>query len=205
MTDKISSRAIMDRLDVLAQQTLLLNPRPLVVYKPRPEPTGAALKVGYRVARATKDDGSPATYFTGGCFLEIVPQIPSENEFAAFDWKGTGGLTVKLGLPDLSAMLLAYRKVRDQGSEIPERYRPVTRGANGKFVPDDSGMQLALVHKNQEVATVIKWSFDASKGSFLEITRGKGNRRSISLTLSEELLLVEYLKHALSALVLAGV
>lgn len=205
--ERVSAKAIMDRLDVLAQTTLQLNPRQLVIYKPNPkdESKGGALKIGYRFAPLAKEDGTPSLQFTGGVFLELVSQIASDGEHPRFDWKGAEKPTivVKLGLPDLSAMLLSYKYVRELGRVIPERMRPVSKEGT-KFVPDPSGMALALIHKTDTATKTIKWTFDPTRGSFVDISQGREFRKSVSLTLTEELQFVRYLQLAMDALLLTG-
>lgn len=200
----------MDRLDVLAQNTLLLNPKPLVIYKPnnRDIIKGGALKLGYRVERAVREDGTPAPFFTGGCFLETAQEIQSDNQYPKFDWR-EGTLTAKLGLPDLSAMLLSYRTVRHFGGLVPEKLRPMNKDASGKWVPDPTGMAVSLIHKSQTnteaPATVIKWIFDTTRGSLVEISKGKNARKTVSLSPTEELQFARYLELAMDALLLSNV
>lgn len=204
----VSAKAIMERLDAIvaatAPLTLEFNPRPLVIYKPNPKAKAksAAAKFGYRVKPFTDDKGYQR--FVASFFAEIVPPDMTKNgQYIEFDWKGEQGLSAKLGLPDLSAMLLGYREVRIKGGEVPPSIRPIVKTDTG-WGPETKGNAVGLVHKFEDTMTTIKWSFHPEKGSLFEIARGRDNKFVISLTLQEEVQLVAYLELGLKALLMAN-
>lgn len=205
--NKVSAGAIMKRLDAIAASTLILNPKNLVLYKPntRDPSRGVACKISYRFF-VPEVEGKPATFFNGGCFLEIVTQLPeSTDEYPRFDWKNDNGknVTVKLGLPDLSAMLLAYREYRVFRRPVPTAVRPIAK-VDGKWVPSAEENQLGLVHKFENETTFIKWTFSDDNRSMLEIAKSKELRRSVSLGVAEELQLTRYMELAMDALLLTN-
>jgi len=202
----ISAAAIMERLDAIRSSVLQLAPRNLIIYKPQKDvKRGVALKVGYRYYQPTLEDGTVARYWTGGCFLEIVSQKPSEDENARFDWKNESGtnVTVKLGLPDLGAFTLAYREYREFRRDIPLGIRPTVKNGT-KWGPSTETNQLGLVHKFDNDTTFIKWTFSDENRSMLEIAKSKDHRKGVSLTVVEESQVIRYLQLAQDALLLTN-
>jgi hypothetical protein len=195
-TTKLSSADLLERLDHLARiQNLQLRPGPLLVYKPNREAKGNALKLELRLQPQFSEEGyqrKPA----GGLFLDLVAQTGvDQNKNATFGWGDDAGkLTAKLGLPDMSRMLLGYTLFRERGQAIPPAYRPKR---------DEQGIAVEMFHKFGETSTVITWAFLAD-GSTLRVSKGPQQYRSIKLDLAEELLLVNYLKLALTGFQLAG-
>ena len=203
--NRVSASAIMKRLEEIAEGTLNLTPRNWLVYKPNSKTTGVAMKVLYRYSRAVDDKGNTLPYWSGGCFLELVAQKPSPDENARFDWKNElgGNVTIKLGLPDLSAFLLAYQEYRVAGRPIPTSIRPIVKNGT-KWEPCEADNQLGLVHKFEEGTTFIKWTLSDDNRSMLEVAKSKELRRSISLTRTEELQFMRYLELAMDALLLTN-
>ena len=202
----ISAAAIMARLDAISASVIQLAPRNMIIYKPQKDvKRGVALKVGYRYYQPTLEDGTVARYWTGGCFMEIVSQKPSEDENARFDWKNDLGhnVTVKLGLPDLGAFTLAYREFRVHSRPVPLGIRPTVK-VDGKWGPAEAINQLGLVHKFDNDTTFIKWTFSDDNRSMLEIAKSKELRKGVSLTLVEESQVIRYLELAQDALLLTN-
>jgi len=172
---------------------LRFTPEPVLIYKPNSSQSGTALKVQLRIEPKFGDGF--ITHYNGGAFLEMVPQGPSENEYPAFKWKDDDARVVsKIGVQDISAMLMAYRNMRITKMPILKRYRTKN---------DEAGNSLSLFHKFGEIATFIEWTF-TTEGSFLRIGKTNGRAAKISLTLPEEIQIVNYLQHALTMFQLVG-
>src|SRR5437867_11302790 len=106
---KVSSAAPYARLDASKQQIGL---EPVHFYKPRPDGSGAALKVDLRLKPVYNDKGYIRAV-EGGLFLELAAQTSKgEDGHARFGWRDPSKLTAKLGVPDISALLLGFRRVR---------------------------------------------------------------------------------------------
>lgn len=203
--NKVSGSAIMDRLDKIVEATgplgLAFNPRPLIIYKPNLRgdlSKGGAIKMNYYVRPKVVKD---FVRYEGAFWLELVPQVKSDNEYPKFDWKNEETvLSVKFGLPDLSAFLLGYREFRGKGLPVPTAVRPIVKGANG-WGPTDKPNEVGLVHKFGDQTTQIRWAFDPERGSLLTVSRGKGVMKTVSMTLAEEVQVVSYLQAGLDALV----
>lgn len=168
---------------------LLLAPR--VIHKPNKAGTGQALKLELRLAPqfvAGEKGGyyDPEANKEGGLFLELAGQGPAKNGFATFDWQTV--LRCKLGVPDLTGLLLAIRNWRQLGYEVPGHLQ----GKAGK--PNT----VTLFHKTPTDSTIITYEFGDSS-SVLRISKGKDLARSISLSLTEEFLFERYLALSLDA------
>lgn len=193
---KLSSKEIMSRLDSILFATrianLQLNPAPICFYKPKQDGTGVAMKLDLRL-KPTFGDGEFVSEVDGGLFLELVAQSGKDDRNnPTFGWKDNDKrITAKLGLPDISGMLYAIRTTRVLGKKLPPTKN------------DDSGALLVMFHKYEEESTIIKMKFEA-KGTVIEISKSKENRRSIMLSLSEEIELQSYLQHSLGAFHLVG-
>ena len=173
---------------------LLLSPQPTYVYKPRPDGSGAALKLDLRLKPIRNDKGYIQAV-EGGLFLELAAQVgKGEDGYARFGWQDEGRLTAKLGVPDISAILLGLRYVRQLVKKVPDGIR-----AKG----DQDGTSLGLFHKFGDDSTAINLKF-AADGSFLRISKSKTWERSIKLSLTEELVIETYLQLALRAFLAVG-
>ena len=86
------------------------------IYKPKKSEDGAAAKFQF-VVKARREGGFPEAML----FLEMALQTGVDgNDNAMFDWSGQEGstgnsVTVKLGIPDVSELLLALRRHKDEG------------------------------------------------------------------------------------------
>lgn len=205
----VSAKAIMDRLDAIVAATaplaLEFSPKALVLYKPNPraKEKGRAAKFSYRVRPVVNDKGY--TNYDAAFFAEIVPPDMSKNgKYVEFDWSSDGaGLSVKLGLPDISAFLLGYREVRLKNGTVPPGIRPIVKTDAG-WVPSSEGNSVGLVHKFEDTMTTIKWTFHPEKGSLFEISRGRDEKQVISMNLQEEIQVIAYLELGMKALLMAN-
>jgi hypothetical protein len=193
-SNKISSAVLFEKLDTL--QTTLnrladaqFRPQPMYIYKPRGEIDGAALKCQLRLV-PNYSESKYIQSIDGGLFLEIVEQTgKGEGGFATFGWQNDTRLTAKLGMPDIGALLAGYQAVRLRGKSTP---------ANTRTRTDTEGTTVSMFHKFDSDSTVIEWKF-AADGSFLKISKSQEWKRSIKLSLQEEILLEAYLRNALTA------
>lgn len=172
-----------------------------VFHKPQRSGNGKALQVELRMSpKYCLTEGGTA-YFDGeankegGCFLELVAQSGMDaNGNARFAWDDEKAmLRVKLGAPDLAALLTAIREVRHLGREVPADLR----GKAG----DEWAVQ--LFHRTPSSSTLVQYSFAADR-STLRISRSKDHWRSIELTLAEELVLERMLQLSLDAYLTTG-
>ena len=192
---KVSSAAIFERFDQIQGRldqllTNLYRPQPLTVYKPKGDTEGAALKLQLRLVPTYAGAEYPESV-SGGLFVELVGQTGKDPAgFTKFGWQEDDKITAKLGLPDISAMLAAYRNVRLRGKPTPENTR--TKG-------DTDGVTVSMFHRFDTDTAVLEWRLDAT-GSFFRISKSKDWNRSIRLSLQEEVQLETYLQRALSAL-----
>ena len=177
------------RLDAPKQQIA-----PVYIYKPRADGSGAALKLQLRLKPTLNEKGYIHTV-DGGLYLELAAQTgKGEDGYARFGWQDNLKLTAKLGVPDISAILLGLRYVRHLDKKLPDAIR-----AKG----DQEGTSLGLFHRFGEATTAIDVKF-AADGSFLRISKSKTWYRSIKLTLTEELVIEAYLQQALQAFLAVG-
>lgn len=212
---KSASAEILDKVlgihaAVLHQQRLTelaFSPERLRVYKPTKDPTrGAALSLDIRL-RPTFEK----TYVkdvAGGVFLVLARQKPglNANGNAEFDWEDRS-ITAKLGVVDLSSILVAMEHVRLRSKPVPEALQP--RPRPGQEADPKASRQLQLFHKFEEgdsaaIVTVIKVEF-APDGSIWTLSRGKDDRHYIKLALAEELRVRYGMVRALNALEMLGV
>jgi len=200
---KISSAEIFARLDAIRDQVTavvrtsqlaLFSPEAMYVYKPRQDGSGAALKLDLRLTPSFNEKGF-VHKVEGGLYLELAAQTgKGEDGYARFGWQEDSRLTAKLGIPDISAILLALRTVRIIGKKVPEAIRAKN---------DTEGTTVGLFHKFEKDTTAIDLKF-AADGSFIRVSKSKDWHRSIKLTLSEEIVVEAYLQKALQAFLAAG-
>src|SRR5437867_8400171 len=104
-------------------ELLLLSPEPVYVHKPRQTGDGAAMKLDLRLKPIRNDKGYVHAV-EGGLYLELAAQSgKGEDGYARFGWQEDSKLTTKLGVPDISALLLGFRYVRQLGKKLPEGIR----------------------------------------------------------------------------------
>ena len=188
---KVSNAAPYARLDAPKQQIGL---EPVHFYKPRPDGGGAALKLQLRLKPILNQKGYIHTV-DGGLYLELAAQTgKGEDGHARFGWQDNLKLTAKLGVSDISALLLGFRYVRHLEKKLPDAIR-----AKG----DQEGTSLGLFHRFGKATTAIDVKF-AADGSFVRVSKSKTSYRSIKLSLTEELVIEAYLQHALRAFLAVG-
>jgi hypothetical protein len=189
---KVDGQTVMQQLMFLTRMAELRHrPRELYVYKPRQDGSGTALKVQLRLVPTFHDKGWVADV-AGGLFIEMAPQLPAKGAdgFARFDWASDGNkITAKLGVPDITAILVGIREVRFRGKPTPKSTRTKT---------DEVGTTVSLFHKFGESSTGIALQFSADATEIL-VSKSKELRRGIKLTLQEEVALEAYLRKALDA------
>ena len=114
---KASGAAVYARLDAPKQQIGL---EPVHFYKPRPDGGGAALKLQLRLKPIRNEKGYVHTV-EGGLYLELAAQTgKGEDGHAHFGWQDNLKLTAKLGVSDISALLLGFRYVRHLEKKLPD-------------------------------------------------------------------------------------
>lgn len=218
---RISSAELLERLDTLTHLAYLrYRPAPLLVYKPndRDNSKGTALKVEYRVWPYFTDQGylraavEENNESEGGMFMDFSAQIgTSAKGYAEFNWKRTEHvgtpqtlITTKIGIADIQALLLGYNCKRIRNIPTPPSIRSVTKGSDGKWGPEAEGNTVGLTHKFADRTSIIEWSF-TDRGSFLKIAKlPEQVRRSVPLSLAEELSFVTYLQQGLAVLLEVG-
>jgi hypothetical protein len=172
-----------------------LNPEPVKVHKPQKNGHGTALKFDIRLVPVYATTAKGTEFISkveGGVFLDLAAQAGMTNGNATFDWNTT--ITAKLGVNDLSALLLGLRYVRVRHDPIPEELR--TKG-------DTAGTTVGLFHKFDNASTAISLTF-AKDGSFLRVSKSKELNRTIKLSLVEEFQLERAMLRALDLLQTVG-
>jgi hypothetical protein len=169
-----------------------LRPEPLAIYKAKKAGGGVAAKFNLRIQAQWPEEGDYVESVEGGLFVDLVPQAETKGVNATFDWKSP--ITAKLGLTDVSALLVAYREVRGRLGDVPG-YLQAKQNPQANTV--------SLFHKNEKGSSVITYAF-GSESSILRISTGADSFRSIAFSLSEELLVMKYLDLALEQLLRFG-
>lgn len=216
---RLSSAELLERLDATSGRLdhierlvgLYLRPGPALVYKPneRDPSKGAALKLEYRAAPNFNERGfliRQDKENRGGLFLELAAQTGLDaNQNAAFNWERKEGvgtptelITVKLGMPDITAMLYAYRLLRgNSAATLPEVYRVSRKNQQtNQWEKEPTGKVLGLTHKYENDTTFIEWGF-SERGSLIRVSKSAKLRRLVSLALHEEIMVERMLERAL--------
>lgn len=201
----------------------LLLPQPIAIHKPRSDGQGSALKlnVRYSFEFGTSPD-SDVQYLKrsrGGLFVDLAQQARhpdgavkrDANGNAQFDWANRATLvSAKLGVPDLSALLVGYREVRELGQPVPPELRMPARAQDTEEQQQRKAFGVSLTHKpataGSEAAgtTIITYQFTGTGGT-LRISRSREHAAQVSLTLAEEYRVFRYFELALdTALRLGG-
>lgn len=188
------------QVDSFESLELLFKPAPYLVYKPNPRDAtkGAAAKFELSVRPEFNELGWMTRRIAGGFFLEIAGQTGIDaTDNAQFGWSKADDderLVVKLGPVDLQNILYAFKRIRDDGKPLPVRMRP--KG-------EETGLKLSLFHKFDDSSSIIEVNF-SEQGSLFTVSKGKNNRRTISIGIAEEMTLRKYLDHALWAFLMVG-
>lgn len=179
---------------ILEYVKLALQPCSILWYKPNKKLTGTALRIDVRLAPKYNDKGyiEAATKDDGGVFAVIAKQKDAldDNGNANFDWDG--GMTVKLGRPDLSNILFAIQSRRFRKGTIP-----------GGKVDKDGNNSVEMIHKfakstGPATTTIIGYKL-LDDGAFFTVSKSATERSAVKLSLVEELELELYLTNALNA------
>lgn len=180
---------------------------------------GQALKLNMKLdftfgKTEPKDDEPPVTYLEstkGGLFVDFAKQLPQKVDgHARFAWTDTKTLvTAKLGLVDLSGLLVAYRAVRETGKQVPQALWPLMRDNDTEEQLARKRRTAAFTHKPalagspNKATTIIQYTFEADGGVF-RISKSKDAVGSINLTLSEEYRVFRLFDMALDTLIRTG-
>lgn len=191
----------------------LLFPQPLTFHKPRGSGDGQALKLNLRFKFEWGSKPNAAEYYLkrskGGLFVDFAKQGPANaGGNATFKWTDRSSLvTAKLGLPDLSGLLVAYRIVRQEGHAVPTTMRPQPRDADDAAAQQRKAATVAFTHKSLQAGkpgtTIISYEFTAQGGTF-RVSKSKELVGQVTLTLAEELRFMRYLELALDSVMRVG-
>lgn len=190
----------LNELYVLA--TTVFSPQQHVIYKPTKAGTGQALKIQLRLEPKWVATAEGGGYFDGtankdgGLFLEIAPQGAANGDgYPTFLWSATEQLLrCKLGIPDITGLLVALQQYRVARVDVPSYLRDKNNG---------SPNEVFLFHKFKSGSTIITYRFE-EESAILRISKGKDRYRSISLNLGEELIFRTFLEMALEAYLRVG-
>lgn len=192
-------------------QQINIPTRPLTLHKPTPSQSGSAAKFNVRmVEHLGVSEGAHFWKKTkGGLFVDLAKQIGQDDHGnATFGWQQEQGvITAKLGLPDLSALLLGYREVRLLGRAVPPDVRPQAREQDTDDQRKRKAATVSLFHRAEGKAggatSAITYEFTAQGGSF-RVSKSKDVARSLSVSLAEELRLFKFFDMSLEYLLKAG-
>jgi hypothetical protein len=199
----------------------LLIPQPLTIHKPTSSMSGQALKLNMKLdfefGETEPEEGEkPVKYLKrtrGGLFLDFAKQLPVKDEKnnAQFDWmnKQGGLITAKLGMVDLSGLLVAYRSVRSNGKLVPQALWPAFREQDSEEQLTRKRLTAAFTHKPSlagtagKGTTIISYTFEADGGVF-RVSKSKDAVGQLKLTLAEELRVFKLLDMSLETLIRTG-
>jgi hypothetical protein len=173
------------------REKLWWKPEALHVYKPQRSGGGTALKIQVKLLPGFTDRGFVDPESLRGVWVDLAEQTGVKDGYAQFDWAHP--VTAKLGLPDLSGILVAIREFR-AGRPLPATLLP----KRPTEIPC-----VEFFHRFGEASTVVTYAFGPDH-AFLRISKGKDRRRTIRVTLAEELVLARYLELGLDALLRTG-
>lgn len=201
---KSSAQEVLAALaEIKRSVAVLTNPEPLYFFKPMKSGSGAAVKFDTRLTPILNAKGFIGEV-DGGCYLELVAQSGTDDAGnPTFGWQDVQTrITTKLGLPDISALLLGIRAARHHRKLVPEGIRPRSK-KDGAWTVDPVGATIGMTHKFNDDTTIIQYKF-GKDGSFLSVSKSATLRRSIKISLAEEVLLEAYLEMALRAFLYVG-
>lgn len=185
------------------------RPQPFKVYKPQ-KGNGTALGVELRLDPEWRQSDRGTDYMKevdGGLFVVLAPEEGvNDRGDPKFAWSDKARrVTVKFGLPDISAMLLGMREVRVRGKTVPDSIAPKrkNRDTNQWELTDPTKTTVGMTHKSADHTAIITYKFEAA-GSHLSMSESKEKRRSIKLSLAEELQFQAYLEHAMHMFLKVG-
>ncbi len=182
------------------QTGLMLTPESLKVYKPTRSGSGAAIKFDLRLVpkwgkpKSKPGDGPTIPFVEsvgGGMFMELARQVGEKDGHAVFGWqKPDQVIVVKLGLPDLSAILCGIECRWSKRALVNPKKN--TNDTVGLFHQTPGGGTKAIDYKL------------VGDGAIIRVSQGKGDYISIKLSLAEELQMRVYFEHAMKMLMLTG-
>lgn len=189
----------------------LLFPQPLVFHKPRVSGGGAALKLNLKYDFEFGGAEGATPYLKkakGGLFVDFAKQGPTVEQNATFLWTDRASLvTAKLGQPDLSGLLVAYRSVRTLQAPVPVDLRPQAREQDDAAAQQRKALTASFTHRSmqgdKEGTTIISYQFSATGGVF-RVSKSRELVRQVQLTLAEELRFMRYLELALDTVLRVG-
>lgn len=178
---------------------LFFRPGPLLIYKPMQNFTGNALKVEYRLP-PTFENGflkAPKPKDTGA-FVVWAKQKAENNERGdpQFDWDN--GITVKLGMPDITGILYGI-ECRYYKRKLYAREK---NKETGKWQEVETNAVKAF-HKFEDDNAALTYQLQP-KGAIWGVTKPGKITGSISISLQEEIALRAYLQMMLQAMLLIG-
>lgn len=184
-----------------------LSPQDFLVYKPRGG-RGAALKLNLRLQPEFEQTADGGQYIRRtkqqGLFLELAPEGPkSDAGYATFLWRDPERVVrCKLGMPDVTRLLVGIREYRHHYREVPKFMRP------GPDV-DKSPNVISSFHKFGQANTAITYTFQDEQMSILNVSKqaakgAEAKRVSIALNLDEEFGFERYLSLALDGFLRVG-
>lgn len=189
----------------------LLLPQPLTFHKPRQAGNGVALKLNLRFKFEWGGEGGEAAApfikkTRGGLFVDFAQQGPSANGNATFKWTDRASLvTAKLGLPDLSGLLVAREAVRLRNRAVPVELRPAARDSDDEAAVLRKQLTASFTHKPNagrggdadaaRATTIISYQFMAEGGVF-RVSKSRELVGQVSLSFAEEQRFFRYLELA---------
>lgn len=198
MTDEINYLKAIGRAtrQIQLQNGLMLTPESLKIYKPTKTKSGAAVKFDLRLipeweTAKTKTTVPFVKVVGGGMFMELARQTGEDDKGnATFGWQAADQrIVTKLGLPDLSAILVAV-ECRYAGKPLPNPKKGTKN-------------VVSMFHQTQKGNTIIEYRLFPTH-AILHVSKGKGDFISLKITMQEELQIKAYLEHAMKMLMLTG-
>lgn len=207
---KISASQIYAKLeaihqDVKRQGDLFLNPNDLRFHRASTKDVaiGKALKVDLRLTPVYNEKGY-LEGADGGLFVEIVPQatLKQGKKDATFAWDSDQRVAAKLGIPDITSLLLAIES-RWFRMKLPEKL--LAKDKFGAVKPGTVGMFHKFEREGQPASTTtIEYAVRDDGTAMLLVTKSAELRKDFQLSLAEEIQLKVYLEHALRAMQAVG-
>jgi hypothetical protein len=185
--------------------------RPLTIHKPNGSGSGTAAKFNCRMVEEFKrSEGKQFWAKTkGGLFIDLAKQTgQNDRGDATFGWQQADQLiTAKLGLPDLSALGVAYQEVRLRGKAVPVELRPQMREQDTPEQSQRKVTTVSLFHraagKGGGSTTAITYEFTAQGGT-LRISKSRELARNLNCSLAEEYRVFRFLDRAMEAMMKLG-
>lgn len=180
-----------------------VQPADRAIYKLRQRPpfTGTALKMNLRLFPQFKELESRTVVQcdskSGGLFFEVCPQKQQLNAKGnpEVDHESALRVVAKLTIADVSGLLAAYEAYRQRNLDVPkylQHYKNPEPNVVSLFHDSGNGTNLTIT-----------WLF-REEDSVLRLSKSKDHSQQLTLTTGEELVVVEYLRHAMRAFIAVG-